>query len=670
MSPRPAFCVPLLATKGRVNYLLGWYTFQLNFGILFNRYIHRRTKKELNKMIDWDPNAYCNSRGINCRFPESIADIYSTNESERDKEIATEISELLQNLKGINYLQKLTFPDYCKQQEDRIQYLKQRFLSAPALAAFEVRSSLRSSNCALYEYLYGTETANTYYKIKSSKPISGNIISRIKKQKKELPVCKFPIEWLELQNRWILDEASYQDACETELNIYQKIGKLVIQLSGNREEAKVNLLIKQAKKYGKILAFDSTVITLDYFKELLEKQKSQIKILIATGQNERKKKEVREALSNDNVGNEESLIALCSDAMAESINLPGAKAMILLDMPSVLRIIEQRIGRLERMDSEHKDIYIFWPDDAEEFSLKGDKRMIDILVTTDNLIGNNVLIPQKGIYDKYYKDSFSTTGMIAAYKNYAEEEGEWEGVRDTTQFLLNLIGDNGLIKREQYDYLKEVDTTVKTAISFIETDASWSFFAFRGDSKRSPRWLLIDEIGKATTDFALICDRLTEYLKNKKVIQRKWSEVNTRDEIQILIRKLRKHERQLLPPKKQRALHIGESLLKEYLTKSPIKELETKRLIKNILSLFNFEVQEDRVVDLNHFAELWLQIFLPALDIKRNNIKRNSKIITLRDLKLKDINLDGEKLKYLYENCQYSNSLDELIASCIIAVKS
>ncbi len=50
------------------------------------------------------------------------------------------------------------------------------------------------------------------------------------------------------------------------------------------------------------------------------------------------------------------------------------------------------------MDSIHKQVHVFWPDDSDAFSLKGDKRMIDILVVTDHLIGNNVDIP-RAIYD-------------------------------------------------------------------------------------------------------------------------------------------------------------------------------------------------------------------------------------------------------------------------------
>jgi hypothetical protein len=75
------------------------------------------------------------------------------------------------------------------------------------------------------------------------------------------------------------------------------------------------------------------------------------------------------------------------------------------------------------------------------------------------------------------------------------------------------------------------------------------------------------------------------------------------------------------------------------------------------------------MIDYNHFADLWLTLLLPALDEKRKNQVRQRTIITLKNIEVKDVKLDYEQLTWIYENCQYSNTLDEMIASCIIAVK-
>ena len=57
-------------------------------------------------------------------------------------------------------------------------------------------------------------------------------------------------------------------------------------------------------------------------------------------------------------------IALCSDAMNEGINLQGGSAVVQFDMPTTLRVAEQRVGRVDRMDSPHDRIEVFWPADS------------------------------------------------------------------------------------------------------------------------------------------------------------------------------------------------------------------------------------------------------------------------------------------------------------------
>ena len=54
-------------------------------------------------------------------------------------------------------------------------------------------------------------------------------------------------------------------------------------------------------------------------------------------------------------------IGLCSDSLNEGINLQGANTMINLDRPTTVRRYEQRMGRVDRMNSRHDDIIIKTP---------------------------------------------------------------------------------------------------------------------------------------------------------------------------------------------------------------------------------------------------------------------------------------------------------------------
>lgn len=630
-----------------------------------NQFIVRRTKRELNSMIEREPELYKNRYGNICKYPKTLSSVYSTGETENDKSIAKEILSLTQQLKGVHYLQILKIPDYIKNDDEKLIYIKQRFTSATALAAYMIRVNLRSSHCALYEYLYGTDAANYKFQLRSTKNASGNICKKIEELKETIPTKYIENDILLEEHKWLYDNDLYRIICEVELSIYRKIGDLADGFSGMREQAKAETLINKAQAHHKVLAFDSTVITLDFLGKIIEDKAENIKVIVAAGHNSRNRDQVKDAFAlGSNI--EEKLIALCSDAMSEGINLQDASCLVLLDMPSVLRIIEQRIGRLERMDCEHEEIHVLWPDDSDEFSLKGDRRMIDILMVTENLIGNNVQIP-KSIYDKHLKDDFNTGNVIKAFDEYVSQDYEWEGVKDSTQSLYSLIeGTDSLIDNRTYELYKDVDATVKSAISFIETDKNWCFFAFRGSTSRSPKWLLIDEKNDAYTDFADITIKLKQYLNSKDIIQRKWGEVDTAQQMRLVIHKLRKQERNLLPWKKRRALEISQNILKSHRDK--VFSGESKVKAQKIFSLFELNIETDDYVDLDHFADLWLSILVPELDRLKSIKGRRRKIYTLRDLNSKNVSLTNEVLDWILENCRYANTLDEMISSCIIGI--
>lgn len=631
------------------------------------QFIVRRTKRELNKMIEREPEHYKNRLGNICKYPLTKATVYQTGETENDKNMARQISALTSKLKGIQYLQVLKPPDYLRTAEEKRQYIKQRFTSSIALAGYMVRSNLRSSHCALYEYLFGTLAANERFSLRSTKNPSGNIISKIKKCLTIIPK-KYVEDYLfDESHQWLYNDKLYKSSCEEEILIYQEIGSLIDKLTGNREATKAQTLIDNALKHKKLLAFDSTVITLDYLNKLITEKQDEIQTIVAAGHHMNNRNQVKEvfALGSDP---DKKLIALCSDAMSEGINLQDGSCLVLLDMPSVLRIIEQRIGRLDRMDCQHEEITVLWPNDSENFSLKGDKRMIDILVMTENLIGNNVEIPQT-IYEKYLRDNLDTNQIIEAFNEYAKDDHEWECVRDGTQSLYGLIeGGDALIDKDTYDLYKDVDATVKTAVSFVETDKNWSFFAFRGNSSRSPKWLFIDERNNSFTDFAEISSKLREYLLVEGITQRKWNEVDTPDQIQLIIRRLRRQEKKLLPWKKKRALKKAEDILRDYHEKVS-KSRDDYEAAQKLLSLFNTDTDIAEYVDLEHFADLWLTILIPELDKLRNDSTRRKKLYTLRDLNYRNVKLTNMEIKWLLENCQYVNTLDKMISACIIGIQ-
>ena len=159
------------------------------------------------------------------------------------------------------------------------------------------------------------------------------------------------------------------------------------------------------------------------------------------------------------------------------------------------------------------------------------------------------------------------------------------------------------------------------------------------------------------------------YLDKNKIQQRQWNEVDTTVEINEIIGKLRLQEKTLLPVKKRRALSVAEKILTSAEKKLTIKHKSKKELIRNLLTLFKPELNNDTIIDYDNFAEIWLTVLQPALHEKRNKQIRKRRIITLRDLTEKDLKLEEVTLQNIYDNCQAATTLDEMIAACIIAIR-
>lgn len=73
-------------------------------------------------------------------------------------------------------------------------------------------------------------------------------------------------------------------------------------------------------------------------------------------------------------------------------------------------------------------------------------------------------------------------------------------------------------------------------------------------------------------------------------------------------------------------------------------------------------------MDLDQFADLWLSILLPELDKLKAEKQRRRKVYTLRNLDHKNVSLSSDHLRWLLENSQYANTLDEMVAACIIGI--
>jgi len=199
-------------------------------------FVVRRTKRELNAMIKKAPARYLNRLGHPCRYPEQNEHVYSLDESPEDIKIAEEINKHAEQLLGITRLQKLGNPraKYLSD-EEQSDYLRMRIRSAAGLSRHTVQDALRSSTAALLEHLYGTLDAATHFSIVGlpKNKETGDTIRNLRKLKDKLPSSNLMKVELPF---WLRDREAYQQACEEELERYEKIGQLAKKLSLRREE--------------------------------------------------------------------------------------------------------------------------------------------------------------------------------------------------------------------------------------------------------------------------------------------------------------------------------------------------------------------------------------------------------------------------------------------------
>jgi superfamily II DNA/RNA helicase len=461
---------------------------------------------------------------------------------------------------------------------------------------------------------------------------------------------------------WLLNEEEYLTACIEELKIYQSISVLAKKLSSSRELGKVEELVRIGKKHQNVLAFDSTVITLHYLKKLFIDNYPTYNILVASGsEKDKDSKKVLEIFGLESQ-TEENYIAMCSDKMSESIDLQRASCILLLDMPSVLRIVEQRIGRVDRMDSLHDEIEIYWPEDSDEYSLKADSRLIETNTMVEQIYGSNFNVPIV-LRERFFRKLDSTSDIIKEYNDFIDKDESWTGIHDSFQPIVELKeGGNPLIKENTYEEFRDISSSVKTKVSFLDSYKDWCFFALRGDKDKSPKWYFIDNENKIHIDFPDICLQLRNHI-TKKSKGLEWKDYALKKYVELF----KKKERDLLQPKKKRALEVAEHIL---LMKLKYRDLsiEQKSTYKSMLNLLKPNPKE--TIDYERLAEEWISILQPYLNDKREKSRRRKDIYNLSSLKNehKKIELNPKKLNNIIENMPIVDSIDNKIASCIIGV--
>jgi superfamily II DNA or RNA helicase len=637
------------------------------------RFTLRRTKAQLNAMVDREPEAYRAANGRVCRYPKHQSQSYWLHESEEDQRIAGQIRVLAQNLKGLGHFEKpLIMPESWQRQSMTAEsYLQMRLLSASALAAHHVMGSLRSSKLAVLRHILGEQKALLVLGLQGELDSaaddkgSGNMRERLEQLKGKVPGNQLGID-LPI---WLSDPQAHITACEREIGTYDMILKKLNRLTDGRERRKADFLLELASRHEQVIAFDHFPLTLRYLKHLLHKRAASqgLELLLGVGGNKQANEKLQERL-NPATGSGH-IIALCSDAMSEGVNLQRASTMVHLDMPSVVRYAEQRVGRIDRMDSPHDQIECWWPKDAEAFALKADERFVARVETVDSLIGGNLQLPE---------EMQASSGRVPKVITAEELEQEirerelrsWDGIEDAFSPVRGLLeGPQALVSEDVYQDFQHEVARVLARVSLVRTEQPWMFICLAGGEHMAPRWVMLPALDAAPLSnlrdiVTALRTRLGPQVENLPITR------SAGKLLESFLGQLSLVEQMLLPRLKQRALEQMHVMLKRWSQQEGwLQTSEQAEQIKRLIDLRATPAADD-CPDWGQLADCWLDLVRPTWAEHLKARGRKTGVTRLRDIQ-KDLlakPIAASKILDEITGIDTRRNWDERIVACILGV--
>ena len=689
----------------------------------------RRTKQDLNEIVDRRPEGYTGQDGTVHRFPDHNCRTYQTGETEEDKNFAEEIGELAEELKGLLWLRNFKAPIRVIGDPEREEaYLKRKIKGAEGLSTHMVRRALQSSKAALLEVVYGTEKAAQEIGLgKGLKIKSGNYLSSTRELREDPPAESSNLKETELP-QWLT--TGLDETVEEEREIMRKIGRRAKRLSESRTAARAQKIREIAAEEPVLLAFGAKPLTLHSLRDHLQNGGRDEEgptgngkgaggfgreVVVADGSLSAARKEaVKEKLglggsTQTTIGREgegkEGLVALCSDAMSEGLNLQRASSVVLLDTPSVIRIAEQRVGRIDRMDSPHDEIDVWWPEDSRPFQSARRDLLIERYNLNERLMGNNIDLPdsivgEKDLFSEEARQRASTTALIEQYKEH-QREGPERRLDDAFRPARELVGlaspgereREPIVSEEIYEQIAAADATVWSRVSLMKSDDRWGFFCLRGREGRAPRWVLLKEgsspaveeqedpsegqqpIGfdeggwHDVTRLGPIARRLRTLLPRAKRTEQRgnpalWTKVEPH--LDEMLGAIRENERNLLSNKAQHALDLLQMLAAGYKARASTgsERGQVCRFFMEALS----EGRDPRV-DLHGLSDRWLGIVQPRY-VEWKRAKRNGQAVRIKDMDdhLLREPIETDALRRLAENVERQEPVGRWLAAAIIAL--
>ncbi len=625
------------------------------------RFTVRRTKSQINEMVELDPDRYRDPESQRiARFPEHRPSRYETGETATDEMAAHRIRAIAESIEGLAQIERrIAVPDGLRRIYTDAQWLQFRTRSAAGLARHHVYEALRSSRAALTEHLVGTASAVERYQLDArfKMSTSGNMIESLSSLAEAGP----PEIKLECElDDWLTDPALWQKRCLDERSRYLAIEAEVDQISDARELAKVHLLLRQFKKHGLVLAFDRHPITLEVLRRaLIESGLDSDEVLVGASSKQQRKK-IMNRFGPEGVGNG---IAVCSDAMNEGLNLQRASCIVHLDLPTTLRVAEQRVGRIDRMNTRHDQIESWWPDDGPAFATRAYEKLVQRVRDSGELLGSNLVLPES---QTNLDDATIITAQSQIDELVSQKTPEpWDGIHDALSPVRDMVqGATALVDPTTYREYSGTKSRVVSWVSPVEASHPWGFFAVTAVAHGAPRWMLVEH-GTCLTDLDEIALRLRELLAEDPP-SRKLDESGV-DELKTLVEVASIAERRLLPRRMLRALDQMSVILKDWANRARARGDEGGAT--DWLELERLTSHSEHGPDPYRVAECWLTLVNPVKERFRNE-NRSGRYVLLRDIDplLRQDPLGWEQVATAFQGLPIADPLEKRVSACILGI--
>jgi hypothetical protein len=347
--------------------------------------------------------------------------------------------------------------------------------------------------------------------------------------------------------------------------------------------------------------------------------------------------------------------------MSEGLNLQGASTVVHLDLPTTLRVAEQRVGRVDRMDSPYDRIEAWWPHEGGAFAIRSDELLHARAEESASLLGANLPIPTKGGGQEI---------SVADHAEHLETQRAvaWDGIQDALAPVRDFItGSRALVPPGVFATYAKLENRVIAHVSPVTSQSPWAFIAVSSRLGGAPRWMLLEgREPQITVRLDAVAERLRHHLMDDP--PPRTHDAASQDWLDRFLSAAERSENDLLPRRMQRALDQMNRVTLAW-SEDAFRQgaYDVAERWGRLRALANPGPDDERA-DPHEVAERWLQLVRPLLDDVRRT--RHARYTRLRDIDKRLVSdpLELHAVETAFSGASVMEPFAHRISACIIGV--